>query len=92
MQRPGVLVGAAVGAATLGTAGGLAGAGAAMDSTSRAIKKELRKVDWGDRVVYPGRIEHGFLFMKPGAPYEALDMSIYNVNERRNSRIVIRIR
>ena len=83
--------GAAIGAATLGTAGGLTGADAAMDSTSRAIKKELRKVDWGDRVVYPGRIEHGFLFMKPGAPYEALDMSIYNVNERRNSRIVIRI-
>lgn len=79
--------GAAIGAAIAGTSGGLAGAGASADATSRAIRKELRKVDWGSRVVYPGRIEHGFLFMKPGVPYEALEVLLYNVNERASERI-----
>ncbi len=79
--------GAAVGAAVGGTSGGLTGATAAMDATSRAIKKELRKVDWGDRVVYPGRTEHGFLFMKSGIQYTALEILLYDVNKRKNTRI-----
>ena len=81
--------GAALGAATGGTAGGLSGAAAGADSTSRAIKQELRKVDWGNRVIYPGRIEHGFLFLKSGVAYEALEVLIYNVNKRQNTRIAI---
>ncbi len=83
--------GAAVGAATIGTAGGLSGASAAADSTTHAIKKELRKVDWGSRAIYPGQTEHGFLFMKPHVSYEALEVLIYNVNERRNLRVAIEI-
>ena len=84
--------GAAVGAATLGTAGGLSGASASVDSTTHAIKKELRNVAWGNRVVYAGRTEHGFLFMKPNVPYEALEVLIYNVNARENSRVTVQIR
>ena len=83
--------GAAIGAATAGTAGGLSGASAGADATSYAIRKELRKVDWGNRVSYPGRIEHGFLFMKPGVPYEALEVLLYNVNRSENKRIAIRV-
>lgn len=81
--------GAAIGAAAAGTSGGLTGAGASADATTRAIKKELRKVDWGNRVVYPARIEHGFLFMKPGVEYEALEVLLYNVNKRENKRISV---
>ena len=84
--------GAAIGAATGGVAGGVAGAGAGADATSHAIKKELRKVDWGNRVVYPGRTEHGFMFMKPNVAYEALEVLIYNVNRRANSRVIVPIR
>lgn len=84
--------GAALGAATGGTAGGLSGASAAADATSRAIKSELRKVDWGNRVIYPGRIEHGFLFLKSGVAYEALEVLLYNVNQRRNTRVAIDLR
>jgi len=80
------------GAATVGTAGGLSGASASADATTYAIKRELRKVDWGNRVVYGGRIEHGFLFMKPGVAYEALEVLIYNVNKRENTRVSLSVR
>lgn len=81
--------GAAVGAAVGGTGGGLGGAAAAGDSTSQKIKNELRKVDWGDRVVYPGHIEYGYVFMKPGVDYQALEVLLYDVNKRQNNRISI---
>ena len=81
--------GAALGAATVGAAGAIKGAGAAADATSHAIRKELRKVDWGNRVVYPGRIEHGFIFMKSGVAYDAIQVLLYNVNKRKNFRIVV---
>ena len=81
--------GAAVGAAVGGTGGGLSGAAAAGDSTSQKIKNELRKVDWGDRVVYPGHIEYGYVFMKPGVGYQALEVLLYDVNKRQNNRISI---
>lgn len=81
--------GAAIGAATGGTSGGLSGAAGAADETSRRIARELRKIDWGDRVVYPAHIEHGFLFMKPGVPYQALEVLLYNVNKREYKRVDI---
>lgn len=81
--------GAAFGAATGGTAGGFSGAAASADATTYAIKKELRKVDWGNRVVYPGHIEYGYLFMKTGVYYEALEVLLYNVNLRENKRVPI---
>lgn len=81
--------GAALGAATAGTAGGLSGAAVGADATSRRIAKEFRKIEWGNRVVYPGHIQHGFLFMKPGVNYEALEVLLYNVNERESKRIEI---
>lgn len=84
--------GAAIGAAVGGTSGGASGAAAGADRTSRAIKSELRRVDWGNRVVYPAHIEHGFLFMKPGIAYEALEVLLYNVNRRKNTRIDIPLR
>ena len=84
--------GAAIGAATAGSVGGLSGASASADAAAHAIKKELRKVDWGNRVVYSGRTEHGFMFMKPNISYRALEVLIYNVNERANSRIAIPVK
>ena len=32
------------------------------------------------------------LFMKPNVPYEALEVLIYNVNVRENSRVTVQIR
>lgn len=84
--------GAAIGAAVGGTGGGLRGAAVAADGISRAIQKELRKVDWGSRVVYPGHIIHGFIFMKPGISYEALEILLHNVNERRFQRVSVGIK
>jgi hypothetical protein len=85
----GAATGAAIGGATGGTVGGVSGAAGYADSVSRQIAVELRKVDWGNKVVYPGHIEHGFLFLKPGVPYESLEVLIYNVNERKNERVAI---
>ncbi len=79
--------GAAIGAAAGGTAGGFSGAGASADATTRAIKRELRKVDWGSRVIYPGQTVHGFLFMKPGVPYVALEVLLYKFNKRQSTRV-----
>ncbi len=84
--------GAAIGAAVGGPLGGVSGAAAGADQTSRAIKSELRKVDWGNRVVYPAHIEHGFLFMKSGVAYDALEVLLYNVNKRKNTRISVTVR
>ena len=84
--------GAAIGAAIGGTSAGISGAAAGADSTSRTIKSELRKVDWGNRVVYPAHIEHGFLFMKAGVAYDALEVLLYNVNKRKNTRISVTLR
>jgi len=81
--------GAAIGAATGGASTALTGAASGADASSRAIKKELRKVDWGDRVVYPGHTEQGFLFMKSGVQYNALEVLLYNVNKRKNTRITV---
>src|SRR3546814_2796351 len=49
----GAAQGAAIGAATGGTAGGVSGAIGYADNVSRQIAVELRKIDWGNRVVYP---------------------------------------
>ncbi len=85
-------MGAAIGASTMGAGGGLAGASSSADAITSAIKKELWKVDWGNRVVYPGRIEHGFLFLKSDVHYKALDVLLYNVNKRRSERVTIPIK
>ena len=84
--------GAALGAAVGGTSGGISGAAGGADSISHAIKKELRKVDWGSRVVYPGHTLHGFLFLKSGVPYESIEALLYNVNKRENTRILVGLR
>lgn len=84
--------GAQVGAAGGAVVGGISGAGVSADATSQAIKRELRKVDWGSRVVYPGRLEHGFLFMKPGVAYDALEVRLHNVNDDLAKRVLVRVR
>jgi hypothetical protein len=84
--------GAAIGAATVGTAGGVTGAVSNADAVSRQIASELRKIDWGNRVVYPGHIEHGFLFLKAGVAYEAVEVLIYNVNRRKYERIAVSLK
>ncbi len=83
--------GAILGAAAAGAAGGLSGAAAGADVAAGRIATELRKIDWGRRVVGPGRTERGYLFFKPGVTYAALDVQVYDADtgQTRRLRIVL---
>ena len=83
--------GAVVGG-TIGALSGAASATDAMDTTSLAIKEELRKINWGNRVIHPGQIEYGFLFFKTGPVYEALRFLIFNVNQTDSKQVIIPVR
>lgn len=81
--------GTTLGAATARTGGGLYGAAAGADAASRQIAQELRKVNWGRRVVRPGDTERGYLFLRPNIAYEALDVLVYNVDTGETRRLSV---
>jgi len=57
--------GAAVGAAVGGAVGGAGGvAEGTSDTITHRFKRELAAQDFGDRVIAPGNIEHGFVYLK----------------------------
>jgi hypothetical protein len=79
--------GAAVGGVVGGTTGGAEGAS---DSITHRFRRELAAQDFGDRVVRPGHIEHGFLYMK-WAPYQSVRVLLFDITTNRREELNIPI-
>lgn len=81
--------GAAIGAASGGTAGTAHGTS---DSITHRFRRELGTHDFGDRVIRPGHIEHGFVYMK-WAQYRAVRLLLFDIttNERHEVTVPLAI-
>jgi len=75
--------GAATGAAVGGAVGGTAGASAGLsDSITIKFKKELANLEFGDRVVFPGDIQQGFVYLK-WKPYQTIRVKLFNITDNK---------
>lgn len=83
--------GAGTGAAVGGAVGGAAGtAEGTSDSITHRFRRELAAHDFGDRVVRPGRIEHGFLYMK-WASYQGVRLLLFDITTNKRQELSIPI-
>jgi hypothetical protein len=73
-----VALGAAIGGGVGGVSGGVVGATERGDAISAKIRRELRRLDWGDRVIYPGKLIYGFLFFSR-KDYQKIDINIFDI-------------
>lgn len=81
--------GAGTGAAIGGTAGGVAGtAEGTSDTITHRFRRELAAQDFGDRVVRPGHIEHGFLYTK-WAQYQSVRMLLFDITTNKRQELSI---
>jgi len=76
----GATSGAAIGGATGATAGAAAGLS---DQWTAQFKQELAELAWGDRVIYPGDIVQGFVYLK-WKPYCRIRLKLFNVTTNRS--------
>jgi len=76
----GATSGAAIGGATGATAGAAAGLS---DQWTAQFKQELAELAWGDRVIYPGDIAQGFVYLK-WKPYCRIRIKLFNVTTNRS--------
>lgn len=71
--------GAAMGAAVGGAVGGAGGvAEGTSDVIAQQFKRELAAQDFGDRVIAPGNIEHGFVYLK-WQPYTSVRIKVFDI-------------
>lgn len=71
--------GAATGAAIGGAVGGAGGvAEGTSDTITHRYKRELAAQDFGDRVIAPGNIEHGFVYLK-WQPYTSIRIKVFDI-------------
>lgn len=71
--------GAATGAAVGGAVGGVGGvAEGTSDTITHRFKRELAAHDFGDRVIAPGNIEHGFVYLK-WQPYTSIRIKVFDI-------------
>lgn len=85
--------GAGTGAAIGGTIGGVSGtAEGTSDTITHRFRRELAAQDFGDRVIRPGHIEHGFLYMK-WAQYQSVRLLLFDIttNKRQELKIPITV-
>ena len=83
----GAATGAAVGGAVGGTSGVAAGTS---DSITHRFRRELAEQDFGDRVIRPRHIEHGFLYMK-WAQYPKVRLLIFDITTNKREELFIPI-
>lgn len=87
--------GAATGAAVGGAAGGVGGAaeGTTSDAITQRFKRELAAQDFGDRVIAPGNIEHGFVYLK-WQPYTSIRIKVFDIttNKVHETQLPISVR
>lgn len=75
--------GAGAGAAIGGAVGGTAGASAGLsDSITLKFKKELAALEFGDRVIFPGDIQQGFIYLK-WKPYQTIRIKLFNITDNK---------
>ncbi|RMH30841.1 MAG: hypothetical protein D6690_18025 [Nitrospirae bacterium] len=75
--------GAASGAAIGGATGGVAGTSAGLsDSFTMRFKKELAALAFEDRVIYPGDLQQGFVYLK-WKPYQKIRMKLFNITDNK---------
>lgn len=79
--------GAAVGAATGGVVGTAEGTS---DSIAHRFRRELAAQDFGNRVIRPGYIEQGFLYMK-WAQYESVRLLLFDITTNKRQEISVPI-
>lgn len=83
--------GAATGAAVGGTVGAASGtAEGTSDSITHRFRRELAAQDFGDRVVRPGNIEHGFLYLKWGQ-YSTVRMLVFDITTNKRQEMLLTI-
>jgi len=83
--------GAGTGAAIGGTAGGMAGtAEGTSDTITHRFRRELAAQDFSDRVVRPGHIEHGFLYMQ-WAQYQSVRLLLFDITTNKRQEISLPI-
>lgn len=71
--------GAATGAAVGGAVGGVGGvAEGTSDTITSRFKRELAAQDFGDRVIAPGNIEHGFVYLT-WQPYTSVRIKVFDI-------------
>jgi phage tail tape-measure protein len=71
--------GAATGAAVGGAVGGVGGvAEGTSDTITSRFKRELAAQDFGDRVIAPGNIEHGFVYLT-WQPYTSVRIKAFDI-------------
>jgi hypothetical protein len=75
--------GAASGAIIGGTVGTASGVGAGLsDSFTAQFKRELANLAFEDRVIYPGDIQQGFIYLKWN-PYNKIRVKVFDITENK---------
>ena len=83
--------GAATGAAVGGAVGGTAGAGEGLsDSITFQFKKELANLSFGDRVIFQGDIQQGFIYFK-WKSYNQIRMNVFNITDNKVHELIFNI-
>jgi hypothetical protein len=81
----------ATGAAMGGTFGAIAGGTVGADSIAAYIGESMWYLNWGDRVVHPGYLENGFIFL-PKADYQKIEIGVYNIAKNKMEKVVISLK
>jgi len=83
--------GAATGAAIGGAVGGTAGVGEGLsDSITFQFKKELANLSFGDRVIFQGDIQQGFIYFK-WKSYNQIRMNVFNITDNKVHELIFSI-
>ncbi|MFQ5483417.1 MAG: hypothetical protein ACE5ER_11750 [Nitrospinaceae bacterium] len=83
--------GAATGAAIGGAVGGTTGAGEGLsDSITLQFKKELANLFFGDRVIFQGDIQQGFIYLK-WKNYNQIRMNVFNITENKMHELIFKV-
>lgn len=79
--------GAAVGAAVGGTTGAAAGTASGLsDGITIEFKKQLASVAFEDKVIYPGDLKQGFIYLR-WQNYTQLRLKVFNISDNKVSEV-----
>ncbi|HOX54149.1 MAG TPA: hypothetical protein PLC32_01715 [Candidatus Omnitrophota bacterium] len=80
----------ATGAAIGGVAGAVIGGAGGKESIATYLDREMQDLAWVDRVVFPGYIMNGFIFL-PKADYQKIELGILN-SANKMERVTINLK
>ena len=87
----GAAVGAGLGAAIGAAVGGTSGAGAGLsDSITFQFKRELANLSFGDRVIFQGDIQQGFIYFK-WQNYKKIRVNVFNITDNKMNELIFDI-